>query len=157
MKIRRFPAVSSAVGCIRCFWYTVEEIGAAGNAASFVWKQTQNLAGSLCWQRESKKREKLWKWLRTEVADNRRLSGIELLSCTRRIFRAPGKAETAHICARGVGRRTQCMCLNPCHKLMSARQTWRHSEAYSLWGGTVAGGIRRNGLRFCHVKLGKRI
>lgn len=75
---------------------------------------------------------KLWKWLCTEAADDRRLSGNELLSCTRRIFRAPGKAETAHICARCVEGRTQCMCLNRCHKSMSAWQTWRHSEAYLL-------------------------
>lgn len=71
MKIRRFPAVFlCCIGCIWCFWYTVEEIGAAGNAAPFVWKQTQNLAGNLCLQKKSKKQKNTLKlWLRTELAD----------------------------------------------------------------------------------------
>lgn len=38
----------------------------------------------------------------------------------------------AHICARGVERRTQRVCLNPCHKSMSAWRTRRHCEAYPL-------------------------
>lgn len=102
---------------------TVEEIGAAGKADAepgwkFVFTERKQK------EYKNQKNKPTHKTVKNDSAQKRLMtggfSGNELLSCTRRIFRAPGKMETAHICARGVERRTQCMCLNPCHKSMSA-------------------------------------
>lgn len=146
INIQQFPTIflHHFIWCIRCFWGPLSTgicVCEAGNAVRVVWQQRQNLTGNPFLQKERKKNKKTakkktpktendssQKWLMT--------GGFLEMSCSRvyaEYFRHLGKRRRGvHICARGVERRTQCMCLNPCHKSMSAWQTRRHSEAYSL-------------------------
>lgn len=109
-------------------------ICAAGNAASFVWK-TDAEPGWKSVPPERKqqqinppKRVKIiphrsdwwqaafWKWAA--------LAYVQNISSTWE------RGDGAHICAGGVERRTQRMCLNPRHKSMSVWQTRQLSQAY---------------------------
>lgn len=101
----------------------MEEIGAAGNAASFVRKQMQNLAGNLCFQKETNKQKKntpksvkmtAQKWLKTD--------GFLEMNCSRlhaEYFERLGK-QRRRIFVHEVrnGEHSACV-LNPCHKSMS--------------------------------------
>lgn len=83
----------------------------------------------LAWQHESLVRERETEgedrdYLQKCPAD-RRLSGNELLSCTRRIYRALGKAETGHIfvCEPPDGEHSGCVRIHVASRCQSLKAT----------------------------------
>lgn len=113
----------------------MEEIGACRKRSIFCLKAELGWKSALTERKQKKQQKKKPPKSEndcTEVAEDRRLSGNELLSCTRGIFRAAGKVETAHICARGAGRGTQRMCLKSVSQV-----DVRLTDAAALRGGTA--------------------